>query len=135
MRRIGLVLIASLALTAAACSSSGSTAGSPYGGGSASSSSACTEGNAVDLSANNPFTITIQDFGFHPNCFKAASASAITIVNKDSVDHTFTIDGTRVDVTIKAGETFHGSSAGLAPGTYQFHCRFHPEMTGTVFVV
>jgi len=134
MRRAALVLIATLALVGAACSSNNNGGGSAYGGGMGSSGG-CTEANAVDLSGDNPFTITIGDFAFQPNCLKAASASGITIVNNDSVTHSFTIDGTQVDVTINAGDTFNGESAGLAPGTYQFHCRFHPEMTGTIFVV
>ncbi|MEW6059816.1 MAG: cupredoxin domain-containing protein [Actinomycetota bacterium] len=134
MRRVALVLVATLALFGAACSSDGNGGGSAYGGGMGSSDG-CTEANAVDLSGDNPFTITIGDFAFQPNCVKAASASSITIVNNDSVSHTFTIDGTQVDVTIPAGETFNGESAGLAPGTYEFYCSLHPDMTGTIFVV
>ena len=94
----------------------------------------CTAANAVDLTGNDPFTVTIQGLAFHPDCFAAKSASSITIQNKDSVTHTFTIDGTQVDVTIEGGTTFNGESAGLAPGTYPFHCKIHSTMTGTVIV-
>ncbi len=136
MRRIAVISIAVLSLTliGTACSKndSGGTGGSPSGAGSASG---CTDANAVDLTADNPFTITVKDFAFNPNCFKAASTSSITIVNNDSVDHTFTIDGTQVDAPLPAGQTFNGESAGLAAGTYQFHCKIHPQMTGSVIVV
>ena len=39
-------------------------------------------------------------------------------------------------MTIAAGETFNGEpvSGVVAPGTYDFRCRFHPAMTGTVTV-
>ena len=60
--------------------------------------------------------VTIQDLAFTPDCFAAASASSITIENKDTVTHTFTIDGTQVDVSIDGGQTFNGESAGLDPG-------------------
>ncbi len=136
MRRIAVISIAvlSLALVGTACSKSntGGASGSPTGAGSGSG---CTEANAVDLTADNPFTITVKDFAFTPDCFKAASASSITIVNNDSVDHTFTIDGTQVDAPLPAGQTFNGESAGLAPGTYAFHCKIHTQMTGTIIVV
>jgi plastocyanin len=136
MRRIAVISIAllSLALAGTACSKNKpvSTGGSPTGAGSASG---CTEANAVDLTADNPFTITVKNLAFSPDCFKAASASSITIVNNDGVDHTFTIDGTQVDAPLPAGQTFNGESPGLAPGTYAFHCKIHPAMTGTVIVV
>ena len=89
----------------------------------------------MDLSGDDPFHITIQGFAFDPPCFKAASASSIEIVNEDSVTHTFTIKGTIVDVQIDGGGRFGGESAGLAPGTYDFFCKIHPQMTGTVIVV
>ncbi len=76
---------------------------------------AAPDASAVDLTADNPFTITVKDLAFSPDCFKAASTSSITIVNNDSVDHTFTIDGTQVDAPLPAGQTFNGESADSPP--------------------
>jgi plastocyanin len=139
MRKMLLVMVAALALVGAACSSSNDTGGptGTTGGttGSTGSTSGCTAANAVDLSGDDPFTVTIQDFAFDPPCFKAASASTITVDNKDGTTHTFTIEGTQVDVTIDGGQTFNGESGNLAPGSYDFHCNIHPTMTGTVIVV
>ncbi len=128
MRKSFIVLLAIVAMAGAACSKSGgsSAAGEPTDTGGP----ACS-----DLSGDNPFTITIHDFAFDPSCLTAASASAITVINEDSADHTFTMDDTQVDVTIAAGETFNGESAGLAPGDYHFHCKLHPTMTGMMTVV
>ena len=138
MRKMLIALLALTALTAAACSSggndSGGSTGGATGGSTGGTAAGCTADNATDLTADDPFAVTIQDFAFTPDCFTAMSASSITIENKDTVTHTFTIDGTQVDVSIDAGQTFNGESAGLAPGTYPFHCKIHPSMAGTVIV-
>ena len=98
-------------------------------------SGGCTDASATDLSGDDPFTITIQDFAWDPDCVKASGSAAITIENKDSVDHTFTIPDTQVDAPLPAGETFNGEAAGLDPGTYEFICTIHPTITGTIIVV
>ena len=71
-----------------------------------------------------------------PSCFIARSQQSIRIENKDGITHNFTITGTQVNVDVQAGQTFNGQSAGLAPGTYQFVCRFHQSlgMKGTAVV-
>jgi plastocyanin len=136
MRKTLVVMVALTALAGAACSSGGDDSGSTgdTGATGATSAAGCTADNATDLTGDDPFVVTIQDLAFTPDCFAAKSASSITIENKDSVTHTFTIDGTQVDVSIDAGETFNGESAGLDPGTYPFHCTIHSSMTGTVIV-
>jgi plastocyanin len=137
MRKMLIGLVTLAALTGAACSSNnGDGGGSPSGaaGGTGATGAGCTSANALDLTGDDPFTVTIQGRAFHPDCFAAKSASSIIIQNQDSVTHTFTIDGTPVDVTIEGGTRFDGTSAGLAPGTYPFHCKIHTTMTGTVIV-
>jgi plastocyanin len=118
------------AVAGAACSSGGDGVSD----GTSSVAEGCTADNAVDLTGDDPFTVTIKDRAFTPDCFAAMSASSITVENQDTVTHTFTIDGTQVDVSIDGGQTFNGESAGLAPGTYPFHCKIHTTMTGTVIV-
>ena len=142
MRRIAFVLVTVLALGLAACGGSdeeppaatGDTGGATGSSGSATGSTGSAE--CPDLTAGDTFTITISNFAFQPDCFAARAAQGITIVNEDSADHSFTISGTQVDVTIGVGDTFNGEpvSGVLEPGTYDFFCRFHPSMTGTVTV-
>lgn len=140
MRKMLIALVALTALTGAACGGSGNdTSGTTGGstgatGATGGTAAGCTADNATDLTGDDPFVVTIQGLAFHPDCFAAKSASSISIENRDTVTHTFTIDGTQVDVSIAAGQTFNGESAGLAPGTYPFHCKIHSTMKGTVIV-
>ena len=138
MRKTLVAVIALTALAGSACSGGGdnggpdgSTGSSPTG---ATAAAGCRAKDADDLTGDDPFVVTIKDLAFHPDCFRATSASFLTVKNKDRVTHTFTIDGTQVDVSIDGGQTFTGGSTGLAPGRYDFHCKIHPSMTGTVIV-
>lgn len=137
MRR-SIVLMAVLALGLAACG--GEEEAPPTSTGASGAVTGATGGtgasDCADLTSGDVFTITISDFAFDPDCLTARAAQSISIVNEDGADHTFTIDGTMVDVTIPAGETFNGEpvSGVLEPGTYDFHCTIHPSMTGTITV-
>ncbi len=138
MRKTLIASIAVLAFAGAACSGTSSTGTTDTGAPATSSSptaAGCTDATATDLSKDDPFTVTIQGFAFHPDCFIAKSAASITVTNQDTLTHTFTIDGTPVDVLVDAGQTVNEKSAGLAPGTYPFHCKIHPTITGTLIVV
>jgi plastocyanin len=122
-----MVVVVVAALAAVSCGGGGGSASSSAGG--------CTADTATDLTGDNPFTITIQNYTYHPSCFEAKNNSTIVITNKDSVTHTFTVIGTGVDVAIDAGKTVTKPGANLAPATYDFHCTIHPQITGTVIVV
>jgi len=52
-------------------------------------------------------------------------------VNKDGIDHTFTVPETQIDVPVAALETFNGEpiAGAVEPGTYDFNCTIHPQMT------
>jgi plastocyanin len=43
------------------------------------------------------------------------------------------VKGTDVDVTV-AYNGGTGEATAPAPGAYDFYCRLHPEMTGTIIV-
>ena len=94
--------------------------------------------DCVDLTGEGDvFTVTIADFTFDPNCFTASASQGITVVNEDDAGHTFTMVGTDINVPIAGGETFNGEpiAGAVEPGTYEFVCTIHPQMTGEVTVV
>ena len=62
-----------------------------------------------------------------------ATGSTVDLDNKDTVEHTFTVDGQDVDVDIQPSATAT-ATIDLPAGSYDFHCKIHPNMTGTLTV-
>jgi plastocyanin len=147
MRKALLVLTAVAALLPACGGDDGEgETGGPDATGTTAATGATSETGAtgdasadcVDLTGEGDvFTVTIADFTFDPNCFTASASQGITVVNDDDVGHTFTIVGTDINVPIAGGETFNGEpiAGAVEPGTYEFVCTIHPQMTGEVTVV
>jgi plastocyanin len=55
------------------------------------------------------------------------------VKNNDPVDHTFTVTGTSIDIAASGGGG-GSATATLEPGDYEFHCRIHSTMKGTLTV-
>ena len=107
--------VVALALLGVACSTSGG--GSP-------TCDAPTKQTEVDM----------QNMAFSPTCISATANDTLNLVNKDSTEHTFTVRGTGINVTIEGGQTATAPLTGIAPGTYPVTCQFHPAMTETLQV-
>ena len=58
--------------------------------------------------------------------------ATIEVTNIGETSHTFTTDDEAIDETIGAGETIDIDLTGATSGG--FHCRFHPQMVGTLTV-
>ncbi len=95
--------------------------------------------DCANLTSEEPgFTITIARLAFYPACFKATASQGISVVNEDDVGHTFTMVGTQINIPIAPGEIFNGPepiSGAVEPGTYEFVCTIHPQMTGEATIV
>ena len=80
--------------------------------------------------------VTTEDFSFVPSSLKADPGSKVTIVltNKDSAEHSFTIEELDVEAEAHGGETAEDTFTAAA-GTYEFFCEYHPDdMRGTLVV-
>jgi len=87
------------------------------------SSDSTTEGSAVE----------IADFAYGPESLEIAAGTEVTWTNNDSTAHTVTADDGSFDSgKIDEGGTF--SFTFDTPGTYAYHCDFHPNMTATIVV-
>ena len=125
MARFARVLaVAIMALAVAGCGggSKAGGGGGAYGGGGGGSSAA----PATD-------TVKIASFKFAPPSIQVKRGATVTWSNVDNADHTATADAGGFDTgNVRVGKsvTVHLSK----PGTFAYHCAFHPFMHGTVVV-
>ena len=79
--------------------------------------------------------VDISGFAYCPSSLTVAAGVEVTWTNADLAAHTVTYDGAegQVDSGGMAQGQVWATRFGM-PGTYQYFCRFHPGMTGTIVV-
>jgi plastocyanin len=79
-------------------------------------------------------TITIKNFDFGTPVTVAPGA-VVMVTNMDSAAHTVTADqGSAFDVDVRGSGGTATFTAPSVPGTYPYHCTYHPNMHGTLKV-
>jgi plastocyanin len=77
--------------------------------------------------------ITIENFAFNPATLTVPVGTTVTWISRDDEPHTVTSsDGVFASPGLDADEAF--SYTFSTPGTYNYHCKLHPHMTGTIIV-
>lgn len=77
--------------------------------------------------------VSIANFAYDPTPVTVAVGDTVTWTNNDGVPHTVTAnDGTFQSGTLQPGQSF--SFTFTAPGTIDYHCEFHANMSGQVVV-
>ena len=131
VRRLhGIVLaLAAVALVTAACTSSSSTSSTSTSTSTASTPESTGGGGGGATSAE----IEAEDFAFSPDSVDLSAGSVtLKVSNKDSAEHTFTLDDGSSNTDLPAGST-KTITLDLTE-TVGFHCTIHPSMTGTLNV-
>lgn len=79
-------------------------------------------------------TVGIAELNYTPQTVTIPAGGSVTWVNNDAVPHTATGQDAEVlqSGTIEPGDDF--TQTFDTPGTYEYHCEFHPDMTGTIIV-
>jgi plastocyanin len=80
-------------------------------------------------------TITISNFAYEiPGA--VAPGAEVKVINMDTAEHTVTADqnATLFDVEVKENGGTATFKAPSEPGTYAFHCNYHPNMHGSLTV-
>jgi plastocyanin len=127
MKKFGMFLAAMclVAGVATACGGSSKTTES-----AASTASASAESS--ETAPSGP-TITIAGMAFGQP-LTVSPGGQINIVNKDTVEHSVTSDTAGVFSQDVDGGEKATLTAPSQPGTYAFHCKYHPNMKGTLTV-
>ncbi len=76
--------------------------------------------------------VVIEQFKFSPPSLTVPVGTTVTWQNKDSAPHTVTSSQGFGSDKLEQGGTF--SHTFSTAGTYNYACKFHPRMTGTVVV-
>jgi plastocyanin len=79
-------------------------------------------------------SVELADFVFRPDCLSADSGTTIALDNTGDAPHTFTVEGTDVDVNLDAGSSGQADLGTVDPGIYAVTCTFHPQMEATLTV-
>jgi plastocyanin len=79
-------------------------------------------------------TITIKDFEYGAP-LTVAPGAVVTVTNMDAAGHTVTADeGQAFDVDVRGSGGTATFTAPSEPGSYPYHCTYHPNMRGTLTV-
>ena len=93
-------------------------------------------GDAAEEAAGDGggLAVTAAGFAFDPTELEAAAGDVtIDFTNEDDTDHTFTIEELDVDIAAGGGESASGDAT-VEAGSYEYVCRIHPSMQGTLTV-
>ena len=93
--------------------------------------------NAPATGAVSSGSISAKGFAFTPAQLSVNNGARVTWTNEDSAAHTVTSGAPgspsgKFDAQIDGGKTFSFTFADA--GTYEFFCKIHPTMKGTVLV-
>lgn len=75
--------------------------------------------------------VSIVDFAFEPQEIAVPAGTTVRWANDGAATHTVT-GGPLDSGEIPGGDTFEATL--VAPGTIEYACEIHPQMTGTVIV-
>ncbi len=89
---------------------------------------------AVPAASPGGTDVDIVDFVFTPKALTVSVGDTVTFTNADNAVHTATGRGTDVvdSPDIRTDETYEVTLA--EAGSYEYFCKFHPFMTGTITV-
>ena len=91
------------------------------------------EASAMEPSTGSGDAVEIVDFEFGPEEITVQAGTTITFTNEDSAAHTATADDSSFD-TEELGKGDSAEETFDDPGTYEYYCRFHVFMKGSVVV-
>jgi plastocyanin len=136
-QRLAVSAIAAIVVTVVGVGAADMTLGGrPTGSGDDRSTDAPAPSEGSD--GGTASRLTIVDFAYDPTPATVVAGEPLTIVNEDGAEHTVT-SGTRddagADFDVDVAANGSGELVLESPGTFEYICRIHPGMKGTLEVV
>jgi len=103
-------------------------------GGASGVASSPSQPSAAAGGKGKTVAVSISMFAYRPATVTIAPGTTVAFTNMDTTEHTATADN---GPTFDTGAIQHGQTKTVTltkPGTYGYHCAFHPFMTGTIVV-
>jgi plastocyanin len=92
-----------------------------------------TTGFSPTTSTTATNEVVMQNLAFEPATLKIRAETVVTWRNDDSMSHTVTArDGSFESSTMSHGGTF--SFTFTQKGTFEYYCKIHPSMKGSIIV-
>jgi plastocyanin len=134
MRRLICILAVGPVLALAACGGSSGGDPAPASAATATPTEAAAPAETAAPAKGATTKVAIQGFAFGPRTVKVKVGDTIAWTNDDSAPHTVTAkSGGDLDSgTLAQGADFEFTAS--QPGTIQYFCSIHPDMTGTIEV-
>ncbi|MET3923503.1 cupredoxin domain-containing protein [Arthrobacter sp. UYEF20] len=131
-RKVRAGLLALILAGTGGCAGGGGSPAPPSS--SASPGATATVSQGTGSPANAAASITIKDFEYGTPITVSPGAT-VAVTNMDSAAHTVTADaGSAFDVDVKGSGGTGTFTAPMQPGSYPYHCTYHPGMHGTLTV-
>ena len=133
MKRYGMAIALTtvVAFFGAACSGGGGSGASPSTAGGTTAPATTGTTAPVTASGGSTATIVAQNFAFSPAAVSLSPGTVtLTVTNKDTTEHTFTLDDGSSSTNLPPGQTVTITLS--LSQTVGWHCKIHPSMTGTL---
>jgi len=103
-------------------------------GGSDDDGNGGTSSGGEEGSGGGTVALVAADLAFEPSELSASAGDTIEFTNEDDAPHTFTAEDAGIDEDVDPQGEVTISLEGVDPGSYDFVCTIHPDMTGTLEV-
>ena len=90
--------------------------------------------NGGESSGGGSATLNAVDFAFDPTDLSVGAGGTIEFTNEDDAEHNITAEDAGIDEDVEAGGSTSVSLEGVEAGSYDFICKYHPDMKGTLEV-
>ena len=129
------MVVVVVALFGAACGGDGSGDGADAAGGSDDGGTPTTEASEDDGGTTQITVLYAKNTKFDPTEITVDAGEPFQFNNSDQTKHNFTASDAGIDHDVPPTASTSVDVSDVEPGTYDFVCKYHPTMTGTMEII